>query len=209
MIALLRGTLFLKDLEGAVIDVNGVGYRVDMPVSSLLELPPVGEELTLYIHTSVREDAIELFGFTSQADKRVFEKLISVSGIGSRLGLNALSALPAADLVGAVVSGNIALLKGIKGIGKKTAERMILELRDSFQGLDLGEAATPNQAASGRPAAGSVRDVAIMMNDLRSGLANLGFNPQQIETTISVLREKASEMTIDELFKEALHTLRQ
>jgi len=208
LIALLRGNLFLKDLAGAVVDVGGVGYRVDMPVSSLLELPPIGDEVTLYVHTAVREDAIELFGFTSQADKRVFERLTAVSGIGNRLALNALSALPAADLVGAIVSGNLAILKSIKGIGKKTAERMVLELKDGFKNVDLGEAPT-SQPGAERTANSQVRDIAIMMNDLRSGLANLGFNPQQVEATISTLREKASTMTIDELFKEALNTLRQ
>ena len=207
MIAMLRGTLFQKDLEGAIIDVSGVGYRVDMPLSSLHELPPVGEEITLHVHTSVREDAIDLYGFTSEADKKVFQKLTSVSGIGAKLGLNALSAFPATELVDAVITGNLVALKSVKGIGKKTAERVVLELRDTFTALDLGSSTLIPQGSGGRPS--SSGSVASMLNDLRSGLTNLGFTPARIETTISDLRERATDMSEDDLFREALNILRQ
>lgn len=209
MIAMLRGKVFHKDLEGAIIDAGGVGYRVEMPVSALSALPRDGEEATIFVHTSVREDAIDLFGFTSQSDKRVFTKLISVTGIGPRLALSCLSAMPAEELVAAVVQGNLALLKGIKGVGKKTAERMILELRDVFQGLDVGGGPIKASAGAGpTPAQGAI-STAIMLSDLRSGLTNLGFAPADIEAAVRILREKATDLSAEELFREALTVLRK
>src|SRR5262249_55228496 len=141
MIAHLRGTLLEKHPNAVIVEVNGVGYEVTIPVSAFSSLPDRGQPVQLHIHTHVREDALALFGFTSAADKALFEKLITVSGIGPKLAVTTLSGLTASDLVTAIRNGAVDQLVRIPGVGKKTAERMVLELRDK---LDmLGIAARP------------------------------------------------------------------
>ncbi len=134
MIAHLRGTLLEKHPNQLIVEVGGVGYDVMIPVSAYSSLPETGSEVRLHIHTHVREDALVLFGFVSPADKALFEKLITVSGIGPKLAITALGGLTAPDLAAAIKSGTLEQLTRIPGVGKKTAERMILELRDK---LDL------------------------------------------------------------------------
>src|SRR5262245_22121847 len=130
MIASLRGALLEKHPNQVIVDVHGVGYDVAIPVSTYSALPESGKEVTLRVHTHVREDAIALFGFVSSEEKVLFEKLIGVSGIGPKLAITVLSGLAAADLTTAIRSGDVQRLTRIPGIGKKTAERMVLELRD-------------------------------------------------------------------------------
>ncbi len=145
MIAYLRGTLLEKHPNQVIVDVHGVGYEVTIPVSAYSSLPEKGAEVRLHIHTHVREDALLLFGFVTAADKAVFEKLITVSGIGPTLAVKALGGLAAPELAAAIRSGAIEQLVRIPGVGKKTAERMVLELRDK---LDLaGLPARPDAAA--------------------------------------------------------------
>ena len=134
MIAHLRGTLLEKHPNLVIVDTGGVGYEVTIPVSAYSSLPETGAEVQLHIHTHVREDALSLFGFVSAADKALFEKLITVSGIGPKLAVTALGGLTAPDLAQAIREGSIEQLVRIPGVGKKTAERMVLELRDK---LDL------------------------------------------------------------------------
>src|SRR5581483_10957229 len=134
MIAHLRGTLLEKHPNAVIVDVQGVGYEVTIPVSAFSSLPEKGQTVQLHIHTHVREDALALFGFVAAPDKTLFEKLITVSGIGPSLAVKTLSGLTATDLVAAIRSGSIEQLVRIPGVGKKTAERMVLELRDN---LDL------------------------------------------------------------------------
>src|SRR5690242_2175631 len=133
MIASLRGTLIEKHPNQAVVDVAGVGYDVTIPISTFSALPGAGTEVRLRVHTHVREDALALYGFLTHDEKALFEKLISVSGIGPKLGITVLSGLPAADLITAIRAGNVDRLVRIPGVGKKTAERMVLELRDKLQ----------------------------------------------------------------------------
>src|SRR5579862_3684031 len=134
MIAHLRGTLLEKHPNVVIVDVHGVGYEVTIPVSAFSSLPEKGQPVQLHIHTHVREDTLALFGFISATEKALFEKLISVSGIGPKLAVTTLSGLTASDLVAAIRAGAIEQLVRIPGVGKKTAERMVLELRDK---LDL------------------------------------------------------------------------
>src|SRR5580692_12014772 len=140
MISHLRGALLEKNPNTVVVDVHGVGYEVTIPVSVYSSLPATGAEVALHIHTHVREDALALFGFVTAADKTLFEKLITVSGIGPSLAIKTLSGLTAADLIAAIRSGAIEQLVRIPGVGKKTDERMVLELRDK---LDLGGVPQP------------------------------------------------------------------
>ncbi len=202
MIAMLTGSVARKDGEGVVIDVNGVGYRVRVPMTSLASVGAVGESTVLEIHTSVREDAIELFGFKSALDRKVFEKLISVNGVGPRLALSVMSALDAPSLIAAVTRGDVASLKAVKGVGKKTAERLILELRDKLSNLAPAHAEFASPDASG---AASV----VVLDDLHSALSNLGFQDAQAARAIASLRDRADELSFDELLREALKLLRK
>src|SRR5579862_3019799 len=132
MIALLRGVLLEKHPNQAIVETGGVGYDVTIPVSTYTHLPDVGSEVRLRIHTHVREDALSLYGFLSQDEKTLFEKLISVSGIGPTLAVKVLSGLAAPDLISHIRRGEIEKLVRIPGVGKKTAERMVLELKDKL-----------------------------------------------------------------------------
>src|SRR5208283_4908088 len=132
MIAHLRGRLLAKHPNQAVVETSGVGYDVTISVPTFSDLPAVGSEVALHIHTHVREDLIALYGFLRQAEKQLFEKLITVSGIGPKLAITILSGMAADEMVGAIRGNDIARLTRIPGIGKKTAERMVLELRDKL-----------------------------------------------------------------------------
>ena len=147
MIALLRGMLLEKHPNQAIVETGGVGYDVTIPVSTFTHLPDAGAEVRLRIHTHVREDALSLYGFLTQDEKALFEKLIGVSGIGPTLAVKILSGMAAPDLIGAIRRGEVDRLVRIPGVGKKTAERMVLELRDKLP------AVTRRRAASGRRAA--------------------------------------------------------
>ncbi|HOK44692.1 MAG TPA: Holliday junction branch migration protein RuvA, partial [Bryobacteraceae bacterium] len=143
MIAHLRGTLLEKHPNQAVVEAGGVGYDVAIPVSTYSALPEAGREVTLRIYTHVREDTLALFGFLTREEKLLFERLISVSGIGPKLAITVLSGLPAADLSAAVRAGDVNRLTRIPGVGKKTAERIVLELRDKLPASAEAAAAAP------------------------------------------------------------------
>ena len=132
MIAHLRGTLLVKRPNQAIVETHGVGYDVAISIPTFSELPPLGAEVALHIHTHVREDALNLYGFLRPAEKNLFEKLLTVSGIGPKLAITILSGMPVDEMTGAIRSGDLARLTRIPGIGKKTAERMVLELRDKL-----------------------------------------------------------------------------
>lgn len=203
MIAMLRGRLVLKDFSGVVVDVGGVGYRVNMPLSGLDALPALGSDVTLNVHTSVREDAIELFGFLRDAEKRLFVKLISVSGVGAKLALSALSSLRAEELVQALMRGDLAMLTSIKGVGKKTAERMVIELRDKVGELGIEAAATRMAEGMEQEASSSA-----MLDDLRSALINLGYTALQADKTVGKIRDEADGLDFNGLLQRALKVLR-
>ena len=141
MIALLRGTLVEKHPNQAILDVGGVGYDVTIPISTFSKLPAAGAEALLRIHTHVREDALSLFGFLTKDEKNLFEKLIAVSNIGPGLAIKVLSGMDAGDLQNAIRRGEIEKLVRIPGVGKKTAERMVLELRDKLPAPEGGDQA--------------------------------------------------------------------
>src|SRR5580693_5226961 len=136
MIALLRGTLLEKHPNQAIVEAGGVGYDVLIPVSTYAALPEAGSEVRLRIHTHVLEDALSLFGFLTSEEKTIFEKLISVSGIGPSLAVKVLSGMSTADLIPAIRNGSVEQLVRIPGVGRKTAERMVLELKDKLEGVE-------------------------------------------------------------------------
>ena len=140
MIAHLRGRVLSKRPSHAVVDVNGVGYEVAISVPTFSELPNAGGEVSLHIHTHVREDALSLYGFLRPQEKELFERLISVSGIGPKLAITVLSGMQAEKMVAAIRGNDVATLTKIPGIGKKTAERMVLELRDKLESFGVAAA---------------------------------------------------------------------
>lgn len=146
MFAFLTGILEEKENNIAVINCNGVGFEVNVSDTTIYELPNVGEMATIYTYMAVREDAITLFGFASREEKSAFLKLTGVSGIGGKMAIAILSAMPVADLIEAIVSENIRLLSSIKGLGKKTAERLVVELKNSFDDLQLSMLSPRNVA---------------------------------------------------------------
>jgi Holliday junction DNA helicase RuvA len=198
MIAYLRGLLLEKHPNLAIVDVQGVGYEVTIPVSAYSSLPEKGTEVRLHIHTHVREDALSLFGFVTAADKALFEKLITVSGIGPKVAITALSGLAAAELATAIRSGAIEQLVRIPGVGKKTAERMVLELRDK---LDLGLPARPD-AAHAKPAFGGVEE------DVISALMNFGAGRSAAEAAVTKAQSSSESNDFDVLFRRALKLVR-
>jgi len=197
VIASLHGTVLEKFEGEAIIDVAGVGYRVAFSVLTLTRLPPVGETVRVRVRTVVREDAFELFGFLGAVEEEMFTLLTSVSHVGPRLAMTVLSGLEVDELVVALERGEVARLTRIHGVGRKTAERLVLELKDKVKVLPRS---TPSAAS--RPAAEGARA------DLVSALANLGFRPAQAEAAAEAALNKLGPAELEALLREALRTLR-
>src|SRR4051794_31797874 len=193
MIAHLRGRLIAKHPNQAIVEAGGVGYDVTISVPTYSDLPAFGGEVTLHIHTHVREDAIALFGFLRAEEKQLFEKLISVSGIGPKLAITILSGMPTPDMVSAIRGNDIARLTRIPGIGKKTAERMVLELRDK---LEEGFGATAPVPAT-TPAE----------EDVLSALVNLGYQRAAAERAVATAAKSSNGAEFDALFRDSLAAL--
>lgn len=191
MIAHLRGRLISKHPNQAIVEAGGVGYDVHITIPTFSELPANGAEVALFIHTHVREDALALFGFLRAEEKQLFEKLISVSGIGPKLAVTILSGMPTDALVAAIRGNNIAALTRIPGIGKKTAERMVLELRDKLESFGV-----PAAAATVTP----------VEEDVISALVNLGYQRSLAERALAKLGNTSGE-TFDALFRKAMAAL--
>jgi Holliday junction DNA helicase RuvA len=192
MIAHLRGRLLAKHPNQAIVETAGVGYDVTISVPTFSELPAVGSEVALHIHTHVREDALALYGFLQQPEKTLFEKLITVSGIGPKLAVTILSGMPADDMITAIRGNDVGKLTRIPGIGKKTAERMVLELRDKLPQL--------TQVASARP-------VSPVEDDVLSALVNLGYQRPVAERALATVSGNGKAASFDSLFREALAAL--
>jgi Holliday junction DNA helicase RuvA len=200
MIALLRGALLEKHPNQAIVDTGGVGYDVIIPVSTYTHLPEAGSEVKLRIHTHVREDALSLYGFLTQDEKALFEKLIGVSGIGPKLAVTILSGLAAPDLINSIRRGEVDRLVRIPGIGKKTAERMVLELRDKLPAVTGEE---PQAAAAGT--------LSPIEQDVLSALLNLGCGRPQAEAAVRKAKTgapAAMSAEFEPLFRRALELVR-
>jgi holliday junction DNA helicase RuvA len=200
MIALLTGRLAAKHPDGVVVDVGGVGYEVHIPLSSYYNLPDDGSNVTLHVHTHVREDAITLFGFSTLDEKALFLLLNSVNGVGPKLALNIISGLPPERLVDAIRRGDDALVTTIPGVGKKTAARIVLELKDKVETLGLEPSvAGPCSVGSGP---NPQRDEAV------SALVNLGYKKGMAEEAVKkVCTAEGDQTSIETLIKDALKVL--
>ena len=192
MIGYLKGLLAEKKPNSLLLDVGGVGYLVNIPVSTFLELPEEGSTLALFIYTHVREDLLALYGFRTMREKLLFEKLISVSGIGPKVAISFLSGMSSDELIPAIQNADIGKLSTIPGVGRKTAERVSLELREKIPQL-MSESA---QVAAEKP----------MREDLISALVNLGYQQSLAERIVKhVLDKSKSDASFEELLKSALH----
>lgn len=197
MIALLRGRVVEKHPNRVVVDVHGVGYDVQVPLSTFYDVGEPGGDVLLRVHTYVREDALQLFGFLTDLEKQLFERLLAVNGIGPKLAIAVLSGMPPADLLTAVQRADVASLTGIPGIGKKTAERMVLELRDRLAHLVI-----PGPAASAETAT----PLETLRSDLVSALENLGYHRPQAEKAVKAVTSDGVD-SFEESLKAALKEL--
>lgn len=198
MIAQLSGKIIYKSPEYSIIDVNGVGYRVFTPFSTFYELPDIENQVTLHTYTNVREDALQLFGFLTTDEKEIFQLLIGVSGIGPKLAVNILSGITPEELKGALLNGNLVRLTAIPGIGKKTAERMVLELKDKV--LKLHKEKPGVQA---KPALTGDE----VLEDAISALVNLGYKRPQAEGALEKVKKDNPDSDIEEMIRGALKIL--
>jgi len=189
VIAHLRGKLAQKDPSRVIVDVNGVGYEVFVPLTTFTALPGLGSEVSIDIHTHVREDIIALYGFSTRRERAIFEKLMTISGIGPKLAVTILSGGSVEDLVGAIKRSDLARLTSIPGVGRKTAERIILELKDKLQ--DFAEA----QAKPG------------VEVDVLSALENLGYNRALAESAVRRATNGDADPVFEVLFKRSLQIL--
>jgi len=188
MIAHLRGKLIARHPNQAIVETAGVGYDITISVPTFSELPPAGGEVSLHIHTHVREDQIALYGFLRFEEKQLFEKLITVSGIGPKLAITILSGMPAEDMVNAIRGNDIARLTKIPGIGRKTAERMVLELRDKLPPVGTDQVHV-------------VPSLSAVQDDVLSALVNLGYQRAAAEKALTSIEQNGA---FDAMFRAAL-----
>jgi holliday junction DNA helicase RuvA len=199
MIARLSGTLIQKSVTQCIVDVHGTGYRVVVPLSTFYELPEAGLPVVLQIHTHVREDAISLYGFHTEEEREVFELMISVSGIGPKLAVNVLSGISAGEWAQAVAMEDLKRLTGIPGVGRKTAERMILELKD--KAVKLGRETSPVGVVV-------FRTGEQVKEDALSALVNLGYKGSSARDAVErILKDAQEPLSLDRILKSALQTL--
>jgi Holliday junction DNA helicase RuvA len=202
MIAFLRGNLLRIEASYIILDVGGVGYKVSVPVSALTSLPPVGQPAELHIHTNVREDEIALYGFCRPEEQRVFELLIGVTGIGPKVALSILSALDVDTLSRAVASEDTKTLIRIPGLGLKTAQRLVLELREKLAAFVLERKIGPLQQPAQKP------PIDDLFGDVVEGLVNLGYNRNDARrATERALKESATPGSMAAMLRAALNIL--
>lgn len=195
MIARLAGTIADKHVQRIVVDVGGVGYDVIVPLSTFYTLGDPGSRVTLRVHTHVREEALQLFGFATTLEQELFERLINVSGIGPRVAISVLSGIEPPELVRAIGQSDVARLTRIPGVGRKTAERMVVELRDRLPELAAGDAAPVEVPGD------DVRD------DVLSALGNLGYQRSAAEKAVDKVLPKAEDREFESVLREALRVL--
>lgn len=201
MIAHLKGVILEKHPNQLILEASGVGYEIQIPVSTYTTLGDEGSAASLRIYTHVREDALQLFGFATSAEKQLFEKLISVSGIGPKLAVAVLSGLPTMDLISAIRSGAVETLVRIPGVGKKTAERMVLELKDKLTGIGANAKGVVAQPVSDS-------GFSSLEQDVLSALLNLGCGRSAAEEAIRKAKKQGAPEDFEVLFRSSLALVR-
>ena len=203
MIAYLSGKLLEKEANSVIIDVGGVGYEVSIPLSTFYELGEVGDDVQLRIYTNVREDAIQLFGFHTMRERDIYLKLISVQGIGAKSGIAMLSGMNADEIIAAIRTENLGKLTAIPGVGKKTAERLVIELRDKMAALS--GPAPEEQVGAGGPTAAQSEDA--LREDTLAALLQLGFPKPAAEKTITNAMQEGGDLSVETLLRRSLRQL--
>ena len=197
MIAHLIGKLIYKSPDHSIVDVKGIGYKIFTPLSTYYVLPKTGESVTLHIHTRVREDELKLFGFLTEEEQTIFEKLITINKVGPKLALGILSGMAPANLLTAVMSNDAARLSAIPGVGKKTAERLTLEMKDKLSDLTFEMAHQQDTEVPEGP-----------YEDALSALVNLGYKKPQAEKSLkSAYNKIGKDSSLEDLIKESLNNL--
>ena len=200
MIGYLSGKLLEKHANTAILDVNGVGYEVSIPLSTFYELGEVGSDVQLRIYTHVREDAIQLFGFKTLRERDLYLKLISVQGIGAKSGITMLSGMSADEIIKAIRGNDLARLTSIPGVGRKTAERLVIELRDKVDAVSADGSALDAEAKQALPSDA-------VFDDALSALINLGYQRNPAEKALKQAASEGTEITVQKLLRRALQIL--
>ena len=201
MIAYLSGKLLEKQATSVIVDVGGIGYEVSIPLSTFYELGEVGSDVQLRIYTHVREDALQLFGFQTERERQLYLKLISVQGIGAKSGISMLSGMSADELIVAIRTDNLARLTSIPGVGRKTAERIVIELRDKLNELS----SVPFDARSASAQTSVPADA--VYDDALSALTNLGYQRNAAEKALKQSVQEGTEMSVQKLLRRSLQLL--
>jgi len=204
MIAHLSGTLLFKQATSVIVDVAGVGYEVTIPLSTFYDLEDTGSKVQLRIYTHVREDTLQLFGFKTSRERELFLKIISVSGIGPKLGITLLSGMSADELVGSIRTNNLARLTLIPGIGRKTAERLVVELREKV--ADLSTARLEEEFGEPREVRTAVTEDTVRADAL-SALLNLGYQRSSAEKAIDSALAEGGDITVESVLRRGLRKL--
>lgn len=204
MIAHLSGTLIFKQATSVILDVAGVGYEVTIPVSTFYDMEEAGANVALRIYTHVREDALQLFGFRTARERELFLQLISVTGIGPKAAITMLSGMNADEIISSIRANNLARLTSIPGVGRKTAERLVIELRDKINNLSspaLDEAIATGATGDAPPSGDALRD------DALSALVNLGYQRAAAEKAINTAMGEGGDLSVELLLRRALRSL--
>ena len=205
MIAHLSGTLLVKQATSVILDVSGVGYEVTIPLSTFYDLEDTGTAVALRIYTYVREDALQLYGFKTARERELFLRLISVSGIGPKLGITMLSGMSADEIIAAIRTNNLARLTSIPGVGKKTAERLVIELRDKIAALSSPALEEEFATRTGAGSAQATEDA--MRDDALSALINLGYQKPAAEKAITTAIQEGGDLSVEVILRRSLRLL--
>jgi Holliday junction DNA helicase RuvA len=205
MIAHLSGTLLSKQPNSVILDVAGVGYEVTIPVSTFYDLEDAGSSVQLRIYTHVREDALQLYGFKTARERELFLRLISVSGIGPRLGITLLSGMSADEMIASIRTNNLARLTLIPGVGRKTAERLVMELRDKVASLSSAELEEELGAKTDTGAPVLTEDS--MRGDVLSALLNLGYQRNAAEKAVTGAIDEGGDISVELILRRSLRKL--
>jgi Holliday junction DNA helicase RuvA len=205
MIAHLSGTLLSKQATSVILDVNGVGYEITIPVSTFYDLEEPGSNVQLRVYTHVREDALQLYGFKTARERELFLRLISVSGIGPKLGITLLSGMSADEMIASIRTNNLARLTLIPGVGRKTAERLVMELRDKVASLSSAELEEELGAKSSAGASIPTEDS--MRSDVLSALLNLGYQRNAAEKAVGSAIDEGGDISVELILRRSLRKL--
>ncbi|HEX3144371.1 MAG TPA: Holliday junction branch migration protein RuvA [Pyrinomonadaceae bacterium] len=205
MIAHLSGTLLAKQPTSAIVDVGGVGYEVVIPLSTFYELGENGAQVQLRIYTHVREDALQLFGFKTARERELFLQLISVNGVGPSLAIKLLSGMNADEIIASIRTNNLVRLVAIPGVGRKTAERLVVDLRDKIAALS--SPALEEEFAAKAVAAGELASTESMRDDAMSALANLGYQRAAAEKAVKNAIDEGGDLSVEVILRRSLRSL--